>query len=90
MSLELKENGTITRTHLGSIEGRVVCSVMIEGDSWGQAFSIPRDRFHEILAALEVEEWEQLNRTPVRIERKEHLGPIVRLGHYTKNLWVTA
>lgn len=40
-----------------------------------------------LLSALELERWEDLKGTLVRIESERPNGPIIRIGHYLKDRW---
>ena len=41
-----------------------------------------------VLKTLGVETWEQLPKTPCRVDlTNEHSGPAVRIGHYIQNVW---
>jgi hypothetical protein len=40
-----------------------------------------------ILETLEIEEWEKLPGTPVRVETNGVGGGILRIGHFRKNRW---
>lgn len=42
-----------------------------------------------ILETLEVTSWEMLKGQHLRVRRKEECGPIISIGHITKNKWFT-
>lgn len=42
----------------------------------------------EVLRTLDVETWEKLPGTPVRVRREEPYGRIVSIGHFIKEQWL--
>lgn len=42
----------------------------------------------QVLHTLEVEAWEKLPGTPVRVRKNDELGKIVAIGHFVKNKWL--
>lgn len=51
----------------------------------GTAFGC--DFILSILRTLQVESWEKLPGTPLRVRRDEPSGPIVGIGHFVKDRW---
>lgn len=54
-----------------------------EGSAWGMEW------ISRVLSTLEVEAWEQLPGTIVRVRRESPLGSIVSIGHAYKDRWFT-
>ena len=52
-----------------------------EGTAYGAQFIV------SILRTLEIDSWEKLPGTPVRVETEGIGGRILRIGHYLKNRW---
>ena len=91
----MAQTAIIRSTHLGPEDHGILTAFLnLEGDGWAQGFGGYDLRaegecvkwIDGILKALEIESWEKLPRTPIRIEREGN-ARIVRIGHFYKDKW---
>lgn len=95
-------NGRITGTRLGEEHGCLTAGLTIEGDDWclcfgGQALSewsntnkptCGARAIVKLLRTLDLEKWEQLRGTYVRVKYDEICrGEITTIGHIDKDRW---
>lgn len=95
------ENGKITSTYLGEEHGCLTANLVIEGDGWGCGFGgyvlaswLGNPKANNgagaivaLLRALDLEQWEQLPNTYVRVQFEGEGGKILSIGHVIKNQW---
>lgn len=95
-------NGRITGTRLGEEHGCLTADLTIEGDGWGCGFggyvlahwfgthkpTCGAGAVAELLRTLDLEKWEQLRGTYVRVKCDGGWGgKITAIGHIYKDQW---
>lgn len=92
--MEEEKNGIIKSTFLGIEDhGIMTFYISIEGDGWGQSAGgyflegtwNGLSKIRQILEALEIDSWEKLPNTPVRIRSTR--AKVKSIGHFIKNKW---
>lgn len=95
------ENGRITSTYLGEEHGCLTANLTIEGAGWGCGFGgyclahwqdcqKPNNGAGAIVAllkALDLDRWEQLSGTYVRVKTEGWGTEILAIGHIMKDQW---
>lgn len=95
------ENGKITDTYLGEDHGCLTANLTIEGDGWGCGFGgyalaswvdvqkpgCGAGAIVMLLRTLDLQQWEQLSGTYVRVKTEGWGGKILAIGHVIKDQW---
>lgn len=95
------ENGRITSTYLGEEHGCLTINITIEGDGWGCRFggyclahwldcqkpSSGAGAIAALLRTLDLDSWEQLKGTYVRVQTEGWGGKILAIGNIVKDKW---
>ena len=95
------ENGRITATRLGEDHGCLTAYITVEGAGWGCSFGgYVLDHWFgqhnptrgtgaivELLKALDLESWESLTGTYVRVKTEGFGGSILAIGHIYNDQW---
>lgn len=99
--MDVIENGKITETRLGEEHGCLTADIFIEGDGWGCGFggyclahwsdvqkaNLGAGAIVALLKTLDLEKWEQLPGTYIRVKSEGWGGNITAIGHIMKDQW---
>ena len=89
LTVEIK-NAKIESTYLGVDEGRMVLRITLNFGDAVKGANWPTQQFgsgtiRELLKCLEIDQWESLVGTPVRV--KGTFTSVVAIGHFIEDKW---